>query len=290
MSVVQAPPARAPRIGLVASSPPPPDQERWEDHLAYRPEAYGPTEGVQTVGACTTGDMGDPAARVFGNVTYIPWFALVEDACTTMGGAGLTDDLARLRRWLEQATSYAVAREVWAGARTQADATGNAYLTKAGTAADPLTVVQAAAVKPARAFSALEQALADHLRGQTGMIHVPRALAPMLPGVDGTASDGVLRTKSGHLVVMDAGYPGPTGTTAAPASATPAGQANATAGQAWIFATSDVVVRLGEIFTVPDSDGQAVRTATNTRIARAYRPVAAPIEPGRFAALVDLTA
>jgi hypothetical protein len=281
-AVVPAPRAEAPRVGLVVSADPPPagDDDRWTEGLAYEPETC---VGFTTVAACTADDMGDPDARTVGNVDYVPFVVLVEDACTTLSGdRGVRD---RLRRQLDQVTSYAIAAELWTGTVAQAESYPNLYLTAPDTAAAPFDVVTASAQPMHIALGLLEQALGDCLHGQRGMIHVPRLALPDASRLTAFRRSGsVLLTDVDNIVVPDAGYPVGSG-------AEPDGQAAATATQAWIFATGMVTVRQTAPTVVPDLDSQAVRTRDNRRIYRAWRTVAATFDPCcRLAALVDLTA
>lgn len=279
--LVTAPRAEAARMGLVvsAASPPQGEGDDWVRGLTYQPETCG---GYTTVGACTNADRGAVIREVPTPVDYVPWAVEASDACTTMGGEA---DEARLRRRLDQRTSYALARELWLGEQAAADASPNLAFVKPTSAAAPMTILAAgAALNMRRAIGELEAGLAGCLHGQRGMIHVPSLAGSAVGGfVERTGQ--LLTTKVGdHLVVVDAGYP--TG-----AGSQPNGQTDPAAGRVWLFATPVVVVRRGPVVIEGATDAAAVNISTNLRSRRAWRPVAATHDPCcRLAVQVDLAA
>lgn len=280
-AVVAAPQYDPPQYGLLASAAAPPpgeDPRAWTRSITWRPETCG---GYGQISQCSAADL-DPPDPGPGAPAYEPWAVVVQDRCTTMSGR---DDVeGRLRRRLQAVESYAIARELWDGALTQADDLDNPYLTEAGSEDRPLTVLNGGtAVKLSVAAGLLEEALGDCLHGARGMIHAPRSVALNYPGVERTGATWV--TRNGNLLVGDAGYPG-----SAPDHEDAAAPGDT---QRWIAATGLVTVRRHpEITVLPGDDTTGgVRTADNTRLYRAERLVAATYDPCcRLFVLVDLTA
>jgi CBS domain-containing protein len=284
--LVTAPLAQPARMGLVVSAAPAPADEGndWVRGLSYQPETCG---GYTTVGACTNTDRGRVQREDPTPVDYVPWVVEVSDACTTMGGPA---DEARLRRRLEQRTSYAIARELWTGEQAADDGSPNLSLAGAPTSDAPVTVLNdGTALSPKRAVGVMLQALGDCLHGQRGMIHVPSLAAPFIPA---ERSGQLLTDKAtDHLIVVDAGYPVGAGTQPDVVTDPALGDPDADAGQVWIYGTPMVVVRQGPVTIEGVTDATAVTTTTNLRERRAWRPVAATFDPCcRLAVLVDLTA
>lgn len=101
------------------------------------------------------------------------------------------------------------------------------------------------AVKPAVGVGLLE-GYAGSVYVGAPTIHMPITIASLLLGVDGAVFEGdMLRTKTGSKVAAGAGYDfpnnGPTGAAAA-------------AGERWLYATGEVVVKRGEVIVLDAMD------------------------------------
>jgi hypothetical protein len=90
-------------------------------------------------------------------------------------------------------------------------------------------------------------------------IHLPTVIASLVMGVDGVAmEENVLRTKLGSKVVNGGGY--------GVANVSPAGVA-APAGEKWIYATGEVLIRKGDI-----KPAQVFNQSNNEMVTVAERP------------------
>lgn len=133
------------------------------------------------------------------------------------------------------------------------------------------------------AMEVVEDALADLLDGGQGMIHLPAALLTAFQSGGGlrfiTGADGISRyyTATGHVVVADAGYLGPSPI------------ANGTVdGETWIYGSGPIFVHLDDQVRV---DGFQALTSFDTRNVAtmyAYQHAIAIFEPcSVVAAAVD---
>lgn len=237
---VPAPIAGPPRYGLLVAANVVNDALRWEQGYTFSPEAC---TGGGVYDPCSEAPGIDPEGRpaAVGNVPFGIWDA---DRCSTMGGDSADDRRARARRALEANQSQHVASEFWTGALATAAAWGDNQRLAAGAgvpvASDGLNVT--------RSFAELTQALADQQGNRRGMIHcTPQTLDLAAAAMVVRREGNLWLTATDHIVVADAGYPG-TG---------PEGQVRADT-DTWAFATGLVVVRLGEVVVLPDSDAEAV--------------------------------
>lgn len=228
----------------------------------------------------TTGGTGDYLNAA--TVAFTPYGIRAEDRCSTLGFEA-RDYIGRATRQLEAVTGKQVEKEFWAGAQTQASATGNQYLTD-GTAVD-VTATPGTAMTRQAGFEALEEALAGCGYGPRGMIHCQPQVLPS-PNQFALRREGnMLLSNLDTVVVPGVGYPG-----TSPAGATP------TAGTTWIYATPLVDVRLSAPILVPDpaADGdwrfQALDRERDDIVIRAMRFAAATHDgPCKFAALITTT-
>lgn len=175
---------------------------QWMDGIAWRSESCPTYQGFNP---CTELE----APTEFGGDGlhyYVPVAYRVLDECSVMSG---TFDTERVRRLTEAVASFAVARELWTGELSKLDP----YDTPAGTdqvngylASESATVLGDVG-DVWSAIAALEAAAGDAVRGQRVFIHGSVALI-------GLVSDKLervgneLRTRTGAVVVADAGYPG----------------------------------------------------------------------------------
>lgn len=204
---VEPVPAQSPYTGLVASSTTPNDGARWQQGMAWRQLRCPAARGFD---ACGNSDgFEDPAVGTGDSsiAYYRPIAFRVEEECTTRSANG--DDLTRVRNQALAVTSFMVARELETGSLTQAqpydtpEATGqtNAYL-----ASTDATVV-AGTWDPEAGLGALEQAARQGSLGMDVFLHIPVRLVTALG--DHLIQEGNrLRTRTGAVVVADAGYTG----------------------------------------------------------------------------------
>jgi len=143
----------------------------------------------------------------------------------------------------------AIEREFWDGdiAKLLDSPNDNRYLASAQSV--DVTPTAGTAVKVRYGLGLLEEALGNASIGAKGVIHVPRVVGSVL-NLDKEGSK--LVAPLGNSVVSGVGYSkkGPDGTVAG-------------AGQAWMYATGPVSVRLGPTIVVPGNLNQAINTSIN---------------------------
>lgn len=200
----------------------PRDAERvWLDGVTWAP--WG-TDGLTTLESECATVYNKTSGEIPAYVTQ-PAFLLYESlTCSTLG-LSLATLAGRVRKNLDVFASAAFAAELESGA-----VSGGNSLTDG-------TTVNATAAELTRAIHDLEQHLADTLHGATGVIHLTPGLLA-IAGDEVEWRDGAYRTRTGHLVVGDAGHSG---------TPAPTGQSNASATQAWIYASGPVFYRQGSI-------------------------------------------
>lgn len=207
--------------------------------------------------------------------TYYPFDIRASIKVSTMG-TNPADIEASAKMALDVVTQKAVEREFWYGdiARSLTSPNDNRWL--ASTASVDVTPSAGTAVKVRYGLALLEQALAGAPLGAQGVIHTTRDVASALR----LEADGkTLRTNLETPVVAGVGYSkdGPDGNPAP-------------AGQAWMYATGPVSVRLGKLTIVPDKLNQAIDVRTNTIEYFVDRPAAITwATTDSYAVLVDLT-
>jgi hypothetical protein len=227
---------------------------------------------------------------------FIPFLIQVEDQASAWGWEA-RDYVGRALRLLDNATPNAIETEFWMGNFAQNSNTGpmyqaegpplNAFLQQTATASNGGTGIAALDLTPGtvpsitRATQILEDYLANSGFGGQGMLHVAPETSPNLLGARRVGS--LLLTVMDNIVVPGSGYPtvGDTG---------PLGASNTTppAGQAWMFATDLVSVRLGAPVTYPNTMAEALdrgnQGAPNMVRIRAQRYGAATWDGARLAA------
>lgn len=236
----QAPQARPPRYGLLAAAPTVDDADLrvlaggWE----YQPEACGLSGRDSITCAGSTQGAIDASGQRPGIIEGDPIWLWGADECSTFGFQA-RDWQGRARRQLAATESYELAAELWDGTVAAADGLANPYLASAGANSDTVTNGPTAEVS---ALACIEQALAELLRGQQGMVHVTPQLLVHLRAADAISREGTVWTTSmGHIVVADAGYSG-------------AGPGGAAAGSSqWAYGTPMIQVRLGPVEVIPGS-------------------------------------
>jgi hypothetical protein len=181
--------------------------ERWEQGIAWISERCPVARSFDPCGDASS--FGEPVGEGSDGVVYYrPSAFRVEDECSTRS---LIDE-GRVRRQALAATSYMAARELHTGERSLA----NPYVTPhSGDVADqvnhylaePTATVVSGEWAIMAAIGQLEDAARDATLGQDVFIHMPVAWVPLMS--DAVSREGnLLRTKTGAIVVADAGYPG----------------------------------------------------------------------------------
>ena len=201
-------PAEPPTTGLVASARTPDDGARWESGISWRDERCPAATGFDSCGE----DFGAAAGSDDGSIHYYrPPAFRVTDRCSTRDRSY---DPQRVVRQAMAVTSWMVARELEQGTISRAnpyvspDSEGdplavNAYLAQAAGA----QIVSGGPFTPLAGLGALEEAARDAQLGMDPFLHVAPRLVPLLE----TALErngAILRTKTGAIVVADAGYTG----------------------------------------------------------------------------------
>jgi hypothetical protein len=268
--VPAAPPASG---GLVRSAITPDDGARWQDGVAWRSERCPTARGFDMC-ADDAGFEDPPVGAGNDGINYYrPLAFRVEDECSTRSR---DNGEARVRRQALAVTSYMVARELQTGDLSDAspyetpDSAGLADQVNARLVSPSANTI-AGTFDPLHGLGVLEEAARDGALGQDVFIHVPTSLVPLI--ADGLRLEGaLLRTRTGAVVVADAGY-GNVGPTGLPA-----------VDGVWAYATGPVVVRLGELVTAA-----VLEHRSNTEMWTADRLFAAYFDPCNLHALVMAT-
>jgi hypothetical protein len=258
--------------------------ERWVRKIAHEFETLPTFVRILTVNdeSIASGTLSDNSGEQT-YLEYVPFFVEVEDFGSTFSLPG-EDRMAVVKRQLEAATQKAVEREYWEGLAAQEETTAsvNMYLRKNGSA----TIPSPGAFAPQNALMILEQAIVESPVGEKGVIHMTRDVASILGSrlIYKKAEDGKpgrLMTRLGTKVVVGSGYTGngPIDDANAEASAT----------NKWIYATSQVQVHLGKVEVVNESLAQGADTSLNNMRIKAFRPAAVYSDPSiHFAMRVTL--
>lgn len=267
-------PAEPPTVSLVGTARRADDESNldWINGFAWRPERCIASTGYTPCGDAPLDEYNAGAVSGDAAVYYAPPAFRVTDECPASSGAG-RELGARLRRQVDAATSFRVARELWTGLLTQADPfvapagdqTMNPFLAAAG------AVVVAGVHSPANGIARLEEAARTKAHGQQVWLHVTTAVANL------AQSGGIFRrvgnimyTPTDAVVCTDAGYPG-----TAPGGAAPA------ADHAWAYATGPITVRLSPVL-VPDTNEPAAEVFDHRRnrwVVTGERRFAATFDP-----------
>lgn len=278
MSVpVTAPQAAAPPHSLIRAAVTNRDGDadgEWTRGLTYVPETCG---GYRAISDCTAEEVDhDAGAASPDPVDYRPWDLQVQDPCASTFGYREDETNARLRRAADAIESYAIARELWEGELSQAEAAAsggepNLYLRNAP------TILGAGPVSPRRGLGLLEGAIGDALRGQQAFLHISRTARPFFPELVKVGQ--LLYTNIDNVVVADAGYTG----------AAPEGSADAP-DVAWIYGTGPVVVRRTPLVVDGADLAEVIDVRTNTIRRTAGKRVAATFDTcAHFAVPITLS-
>jgi hypothetical protein len=248
-------------VNLLASAETPSGGDDWMAGLNWLSDSCPDWQGFNP---CAELDENPPEGTT-GLVHVVPVGYRVGFECITLSGRDFETE--RARRQADRIASYVVARELWTGALSDLDP----YDLPNGGAADQtnpaLEDVEAgnqlaAVADPLGAIAELEAATADALLG--GPVFIHGSIATIGRVADHLERVGnELRTKTGAVVIPDAGYPG-TG---------PAGT-----GSGWLYGTGPVVVRLGPI-TSDISPATTTTRTTNRRRVIAERMFGVAFDP-----------
>lgn len=200
--------AAPPTTGLVASAITPSDPGRWQSGMAWRSERCPTAAGFDPCSNSFESPVGSDGDDL---IYYRPVAFRVTDLCSTRTR---DYDEQRVRRQALAVTSWMAARELEQGTITRA----NLYISP-DTAGDPLAnnaylaqaaggqIVSGGPYTPLAGLGVLEEAVRDGQLGMDPMIHVAPRLVPLLEfALERNGSQ--LRTKTGAIVVADAGYTG----------------------------------------------------------------------------------
>lgn len=206
---VQPVPAQEPTTGLVRSALTPSDDARWEDGIAWRSERCPQAAGYDPCGE----EFEDPPAGGGGDAInyYRPVAFTVVDRCTTLVR---NYDPEIVRRQARAVTSWMVARELEQGTITRLNpyvnpySEGDATAVNAFLASQDADIVAGGPFTPLAGLGALEEATRDAQLGMDAWIHVAPRILPLLDTAVERDSTGLLRTKTGSRVIVDAGYTG----------------------------------------------------------------------------------
>jgi hypothetical protein len=262
VSSFQATAPTAANLLASALQPATPDN-RWMEGFAFRGELC---PALQVFGPCS--EPTTPDTDTSEVVVVRPAGYRVLDTCSTLE---VGFDAARVIRLADAVASYAVARELWGGAGTQAEPydvaayngqTHNPYLADGNVTVLPNSGTTAVTTEQ-DALGVLEQPAREHTRGQQVFLHVPIRLVTRI-GAQLRRVGNEIRTHTDAVVIADAGYPG-TGPGVSPTGL-------------WAYATGPVEARLGPVVATADR-AVTINRATNERQVWADRMFAAAFDP-----------
>ena len=227
--------------------------DRWEMFGAeWRPEQCGAGGRLSADCGIPDGELepGDGEELGFAE----PFLVFGSAWCRSPFGFPSADWGGEARRNLLATQSAQIAAELWGGSLNGATSEDGTALNDSGST----TVTGGSAVDVIRAVAELEEGLADCTNGRRAMIHMPPRVLALAAAANAVRLAGNLWvTAMGNIVVADAGYDG----------SAPGGGA-ASGGEAWVYATGQVNVYLGDIDMNPnaaDSAQQLLAGALNTR-------------------------
>lgn len=280
--VTTAPPASAPRVGLLSSAIRPDDgDDRWANGIAYEPEnCYsGAIDNP-----CDSDEKDSPAPNA--EVDWKPYTVYATYRCTALVARGKDWD-GIVRRRLAATEGWQIEQELWSGFEAVAEGWPNHFL-----AMNPWVniLTEEGPVGLTHGLACLEQYLAENNGGQQGMIHATRQVVTHWQALNLIRREGQrLFTVHDNIVVPGGGYEG-----GPPGPVAGAGGIAGT-GNVWAYATDLVEVRLSpvKVFGSPDEPWQWDMTGdgtSNTAVIRAERMALASWELCRHAGVrLDVT-
>lgn len=277
---IDAPAPRPPAFGLTGSpaAATPVDEARWEAgaYIETYPSTMPAGHDPCSTGSDREKDLPDP----YDQPNPTPAFtAYLGEICTSYSIGDFTTWKRRAEVALEARTSWALERQLaWAFYGKTTDLPGEQpFLSDA----DADLPAGAAAVAAANALAWAEAYGSE--QGQEFVIHLPPPVVTFLGADHFRVEGGTLRTAAGTPVIVGPGYYGNTDDNLDPETS---GAAEAAAGQSWIFVSSKVLYRLGELYADPSTLAEAMDRETNTVIYRAERDLWVAFDGLRHAAIL----
>lgn len=273
--VLDAPLPRPPLRSLIRSSgaaTPVPDETHWQAGANIYPY---PDAMPDSIDPCATGSFRQKLAPESVGLPdpFKAFTAYLGEMCHS---AGIGDWDAFRRRAdvaMEARTSWALERQL-AWGLYESD---NPYL--ADTDVD--LPAGAGAVAAAVALAWLEGYIAE--RGQQGVIHMTPEVAAYLGFTHLYIDGGQMRVLgTGTPVIVGQGYSDLAGSS----NFAPDGGSEAASGQSWIFASSPIIYRYGEILSLPETIGEALDRSNNEVTYRAERDLWVAFDGGPHAAVL----
>lgn len=250
--------------------------KRWLNGVKFTPFGCEVVVG-DSFDPCVVRDRDDPQSFP-DEVLFDPFLMEVGVACTT-----LTADAAILR---SQMLSYITAHlDV-----SRSSLLGQQVMQGAFSATNPSLMSEAQVITGADesllgALEAVEDGLADLLDGGQGMVHLPASLLSALQSGGGlrfiAGPDGSFRyyTATGHIVVADAGYAGPSPT------------ANGiVAGEVWIYGSGPIFAKIDDVVNIDGAPWEEIDLSVNVMNVHGSQFALAIFEPcSVVAAVVDVS-
>jgi len=184
-----------------------------------------------------------------------PFLVQAEDVCRTVLHARRPETQKHLLEVLDFLSIKGAERELWTGASNpEAKALTRDYQ------------VVGTSLSPKSAIAAVEEAMAACLPGVQGTLHLTPGMAALAENLLHEDDDGKLRTFSGSLVVVGAGYAGQ--------KADGSGSQTFPSTTSAVFGTGPVIAHLGPSSMITDELAQMADAARNEFAIRAERLVA----------------
>lgn len=246
---------------------------RWETGIAVDSLACNTSTKITSI--CNPSQSVSATEATGGPWTAEPFAVQTTFTCTTFGHKS-QDYTGKAKNALELCQGKAVEHELWTGALGNLDVDNNNRYLASSTAVD-VTPTPGTAIKPMFALALLEKALGDCGCGAEGVVHMTRSVASALEKNLQQEGDHLV-TRLGTLAIAGTGYTG-----SGPNGTLPGGT------KAWMYATGQVSVLLGEGQLVSDLMHEITDTGVNTVTATAEKDAAVGWDGCcHFAVLVDL--
>lgn len=249
-----APPAPTPnRRGLLAVATTPGAGDRWLQGITFQAQACGAFPPLPIVPCDVEPIPNDDGTARPALASWVPILLRGFDRCSTLDGEDEAGRLERATLSLTTSASHQAEAEFSDGLASQLAGDENPRLT------DPAgwvttTTATSSPEAPAVGLAALEDALAECLHGQRGVLHVRPAVGALWDGAGLLHPEGgLLVTANDNLVVIGSGYSGASPTGTGPA-----------AGSSWAYGTALVYQQQGETRPLGDTTADRLDRFTNT--------------------------
>lgn len=223
----------------------PQNPQRWLEGVSWEPSTCA-SLATTAADACSDNFFTSTARGCAESLTQTPF--RVEDKFQMSTLDGDSDSiLSRLQANWDAHISAAFAGELLSGASS-----GGISLSSEATAPASLAF-GSAAVPVWKAVAVLEEELADRVANSVAWLHIAPGLLAQAVGSYGLVLDerGRWITPAGNIVVTDAGYNSPP---------PPAGQAAASAGESWVYASGPILHKATSMMLASDI------TITNNKV------------------------